>query len=645
MKSLKKLPKNIEKEYLVTNALGGYCSSDPLQGNTRKYHGLLVVADSDLNRINLVNRLDERIELEGREFSLTASHFQNVFKTDLEYILSDYTNNSYPEWTYNLPGLVIQKAYVMERLANRTVVRYTFSADREATVNVVPLITYRNMHDLRKFSTYNFGQFNGNNSVVIKTQQEKYLRINYKGFRYIQDQDVYHDFFYPIEEARGYEANEDLLKPGLFQARIPAGHSEMFISFLWTDNYSETETENYGDYFSAFANRSQLLSDYYHDAKDIRRSKLSELLSRQTDQFVINTETGISVIAGYHWFEDWGRDTFLSFQGLFLTTNRFSEATNLLLRWSKLFKNGLLPNRPIVEDYNSIDAVFWYAVAVYEYYQATEDTDTVSKIIPTLETAFLYLQEDDESLSITPDGYLYDHTNSAMTWMDAKIDNVPVIDRSGKAVEIQGLWYNFLRTVIYLKESIGDHTHLVPMRSIAAKLERNFEQDFFNPDTGCLFDSIKTDRRDPSIRPNQVILLSLPYSLLSKRIAKRVLAVSQFELLTDYGLRTLSVRDNSYKGHYHGNQKERDQAYHQGTIWPFLLGIYVKAYLNVYSQSQKAKKEMQALLSKFEKKLVADGENYIAEIYDPNTMKPDGCISQAWSAATILEAHYLVNKK
>jgi len=329
-----------------------------------------------------------------------------------------------------------------------------------------------------------------------------------------------------------------------------------------------------------------------------------------------------------------------------LLTNRLEEAKSLLLRWKDLFKNGLIPNRPYSEDYNSIDAVFWYAVAVWEYFQFTKDIELIKLIVEKLEETLLSLHSGVYGLSIDKKGYLVDNNeSSALTWMDAKVNDKAVVDRSGRAVEVQALWYNFLRITINLKEIINDYTHLSLLKKRAVQLETNFENDFFNLKTGCLFDRFTDQFKDPTIRPNQIIPLALPFLLLGKRNSKRVLAVIEYKLLTDVGLKTLDPKDINYKPAYYGNQENRDLAYHQGAVWPFLLGLYLTAYLVTNAFSLKSKKYVQNKIERLSMKIQEDGIFILPEIYNQKTLKPDGCISQAWSVATIISTISLLNEE
>jgi predicted glycogen debranching enzyme len=353
-----------------------------------------------------------------------------------------------------------------------------------------------------------------------------------------------------------------------------------------------------------------------------------------------------TVIAGYHWFSDWGRDTMISIPGLLLIPRRFEEARSILKNFSRHCQRGLIPNaflalggKPI---YNTVDASLWFIHTVGRYFAYTKDFlflwdvwDTVDSIIDN------YRKGTDFGIEMDSD-YLI-RQGPQLTWMDAKIGERAVTPRAGKACEINALWYSALKTASNLGTLLGKN--ISPYESLAAGVASNFEDAFWNPETNCLFDLVFFDEagnevKDPAIRPNQIFSVSLPYTMLSPEKEKAIVDRVEKDLLTPFGLRTLSTDHPLYKGHYHGDTVTRDAAYHNGTAWPWLLGAYVKAYRKVHNYSKQSLEEMRALLQGFDVHLETAGVGTISEVFDGDyPYSPGGCIAQAWSVAEILRAY------
>ena len=312
------------------------------------------------------------------------------------------------------------------------------------------------------------------------------------------------------------------------------------------------------------------------------------------------------------------------------------------MRWIKLESKGFLPNRPYIKDYNSLDAVLWFAYALWCYYEQTLDKDTALKAIPMLEDVVSHFHEGSRGIKVNESGFLENNNeDSAWTLMDAQIDGKPVTPRNGCAVEIQALWYNLLKILLQLKLTFNDRTFLTQIRKTTVLLEKNFEKEFWNLDAECLYDLINGEHKDTKIRPNQLIVLYLPFELLGKRSARKILQTATWHLLCEGGLYSLSKYDPDFKSAYKGDQKSRDLAYHNGTIWPFLLGYYLIAVLKFENDPEKVKKILASFYAKLRKAEAA----YIPELFDQESLEPAGCISQAWSAALLLETIVMLNKQ
>jgi predicted glycogen debranching enzyme len=379
-------------------------------------------------------------------------------------------------------------------------------------------------------------------------------------------------------------------------------------------------------------------------------SEIARQLTLAADQFVVQRGEGKTVVAGYHWFGDWGRDTMIALSGLTLSTGRFAVAKQILLEFSKFLSEGMLPNRfpdaGEAPEYNTVDATLWYFEAIRAYVEATGDDAFVKKdLYPALiDIINWHIRGTRYGVRVEEgNGLLHSgEPGVQLTWMDAKIGDWVVTPRIGKPVEIQALWYNALRIMESFAAKFGDETERRRFERMAILASWSFNKIFWNDADACLFDVVN-GRDDSSIRPNQIFAASLHYSMLPAEKARQVVDVVERELLTPFGLRTLSPKDPRYIGRYGGDQRSRDAAYHQGTVWPWLLGPFIEAYLKVNSFSAQARKQASEWIKGVEPHLQTSGLGSISEILEGDAPhRPCGCISQAWSVAEILRAAKLV---
>lgn len=618
-----------QREYIITNRLGTYSSANYLYGNTRKYHSLMASTQGHLNRINVLNRLIERIETNQSEFQLSSNLYEN-YHIDPEGFrnISNFTYTPYPKWKFNIPATSIEKELMLHQNEDTLLLKYSINSSSAGKLIISPLINIREIHELgnkQQFENYRIIVLN--NYANVTSDQNLSLHFASDKSRFIKQPDIYFRMFYPDEEMRGYEAYEDLFLPGFFEVNFQPGETTHFLAFkfnekpelniedVWNENYLELDLGNY-----SFENE----------------------LMNQKEKFLVNHPKHSGIVAGHHWFDEWARDTFISLHGLSLSNSNFQFAKTVINEWGKNFHNGMLPNRLFINKVmNSVDGMFWYAIRLYEYSEMSKEYNTAESLLPQLENIYTNISEGKNNLSITTDGFLFDSSiTEARTWMDAIVDGKPVIDRSGCAVEIQALWYNFIRILIIFKEKFNDRTHLKQLKELKINLEKKFENTFWNNSAKCLYDVIKLREIDKSIRPNQIIPLYLPFKLLSSRRSKMILATLEQKLLTDVGLRTLSREDNKFQSDYSGDQKERDLAYHQGTIWPYLLGMYLIAYLKTYNHSISSRNYVSQKLKSLENELKIKNLIYLPEIFSAESIEPNGCLTQAWSVATILETFY-----
>ncbi|HEU4387868.1 MAG TPA: amylo-alpha-1,6-glucosidase, partial [Blastocatellia bacterium] len=374
--------------------------------------------------------------------------------------------------------------------------------------------------------------------------------------------------------------------------------------------------------------------------------ELVRALVAAADQYIVARERCKTVIAGYHWFGDWGRDTMIALPGLALVTGRIDIAKSVLLEFSRYLNQGMLPNRfpdaGETPEYNTVDATLWYFEAIRALGEYTRDYDLIKRSFYALLIDILDWHERGTryGIKVDDDGLLLSgEPGVQLTWMDAKVGDHVVTPRQGKAVEIQALWYNAIRFMEELAARFGDRKNKKRFSDMSARAKRSFNKLFWNEPAGCLYDVITEDQRDTSIRPNQILAVSLEYSMLARDKAKRVVEVVERELLTPFGLRSLAPSDPAYRPHYEGGVWDRDTAYHQGTVWPWLMGPFVTAHVRVNGGTKSARERARGFLVPLESHLLEAGLGHISEILDAESPHESrGCVAQAWSVAEVLRA-------
>ncbi|MCX6676350.1 MAG: glycogen debranching enzyme N-terminal domain-containing protein [Methanothrix sp.] len=594
------------REWLLANGLGGYASSTALGANTRAYHGLLVAAmSSPADRRLLLSSLDE--DMNG--FLLANHQYPDVVYPEGFRYLSEFNLDPLPHFTYQIGEVRIDKKVFMIFGENTTVVRYSVIGG-SGLMRIVPLVNCRNFHIASDSPTIHQTLVQG--GVLLKSHCDFFL-LSDKA-RYVRQDMNYYNFLYEEERRRGLSWKENLFSPGYFEVDL--------------DNYTSFEI---------------IASTWRASALDPEKSLEQELLfvnnlrapvqnlAQAADSFIVKRGLGKSIIAGYHWFGDWGRDAMISVPGLLLVTGRFNDARAVLKIFAGAMKDGILPNDLDAGSYNTIDASLWFIQAVFSLFKYTRDLEFIRHLWPSMNCII------DSYSTCIPGACMHSdyliNTEPALTWMDAQVNGVPVTPRAGKACEINALWYSSLRIMDILAGYLGEERE-----DKMSERVKNSYQEFWNEDKGCLYDVINP--RDSSIRPNQIIAAAISFDLLSLEQKKSIVDVVTRELLTPYGLRTLSFEDSRYIGKYEGNWNERSLAYHQGTVWPWLLGPYITAFLSVNRYSEESRVQAKEILSP----LIAfnqAGINTIPEILDGDAPHmPRGCISQAWSVAEVMRAWY-----
>lgn len=648
--------KGIEKEWLVGNGLGGYASSSIIGANSRTYHGLLVAGFREpLGRTLLFSSLDEDLSQEKEVFHLAAHRYPGtVYPTGFQY-LEKFTLAPFPAWTFQAGAFTVKKKLFLVHGKNTTILLYEIKDRRcenareerkggespRSRIRLNPLVNARSFHRTTRSKDLTFSEKPLKNGVKLESSNGFSFML-FSSLDFHPDPKWYYDFEYDMERKRGLSFQEDNYIPGFFETELKAGTLRFFVAAS-TEDISSLSLEKAEDLYTKAVYRKNLLAF---------NSKLSDpfalSLLRATDPFIVRRPAidRKTVIAGYPWFSDWGRDAMIALPGLCLIPRRFEDAKAILATFAAYSKNGLIPNRfpdfDVEPDYNTVDASLWFVHALGRYYAYTKDVEFLKEVWKSLEAVIEHYRKGTD-FGIKMDSDCLIRQGPQLTWMDAKIGDLVVTPRAGKTCEINALWYNALKTASTLGKLLGKDSDVFD--SLAKKAAENFEDLFWNPEENCLFDCVFEDEegrliKDPAIRPNQVLAVSLPHTMLPSEKEKAIVDRVERELLTPFGLRTLSRAHPDYRGRYHDGPEERDLAYHNGTVWPWLLGPFVSAYMKVNNYSKKSREDMRALLLGFDKHLEEAGVGSISEVFDGDfPYTPGGCIAQAWSISEVLRAY------
>ncbi|HEX8458877.1 MAG TPA: amylo-alpha-1,6-glucosidase [Pyrinomonadaceae bacterium] len=676
------------REWLETNNLGGFASASITGANTRRYHGLLTAAlRPPTGRVVLLSKLEETLVLDGARFDLSTNMYEPTvvhpqgFRSQVNFRLDPF-----PVFTYEAGGARVEKTVFMPHGESATVVRYRVHAPgaSEAFLEVRPLVAFRDYHSLQREALDIFlkPELRPNLVSLLKQDDRTQLFLAHEAAHVSVEGYWYRRFEYPQEQARGFDFHEDLFNPCLLVWRIAgdatscdliASTEERRVSDAVTLEARERErrralvthagnTVN-GDNASnntaqgkasskdkASVERGDVESGEV-ESREVKRARGEDeaylrTLVAAADQFLVKRGDDLSsVIAGYHWFTDWGRDTMISLTGLAFARNQTETAREILLAFAAHMREGVIPNRfPDAGDepeYNNVDGTLWFVNAVGELARRTGDIEFVREHLYPRLTEFIEWHERGTiySIRVDQDGLLSaGQEDVQLTWMDAKIGDYVVTPRAGKPVEIQALWYNALRTIEEIAARTGDDWMRNHCRAQAELARASFHGCFWNEADGCLHDCINPDgTQDASIRPNQIFALSLPHPIMTGARSASVVEVVRRELVTPYGLRSLSPRHPDYRPRYEGDSYARDTAYHQGTVWAWLIGPFVTAYLRAHGRNADTLRQARGFLSGFREHLTQAGVGQVSEIFDgdaPHT--PRGCIAQAWSVAELL---------
>lgn len=639
-----------ECEYLETNGLGGWSGSSITGAHTRRYHGLFVAAITPpTDRMVLLSKLDETI-VTGRNtaeggglnrYELSCNVYDgNVIHPDGNGYLESFTKEFFPEWIYNAGAVQLRKTICMIHGENTVVIKYeVLKADSEFTMELLPLMAARGYHELGHASPRMHWDVDFNNGVFHNQPDGvNHVYIAVPGSSYEHTPRWFNNFKYSVEQYRGLDYTEDLFNHGIFSVQLKKGDELNII--ISTEN---PEGRNAKDLFKNELKRRKAL------LKDQPEDETLQQLILAADQFIVKRSEHLkTVIAGYHWFTDWGRDTMISLPGLTLSTGRFEDAKKILAAFAQSVSMGMLPNRfqeKEPPEYNNVDGTLWYFIAVYKYLQATGDKKFVlNEILPVLKDIIdWHFKGTRYNIHVDEDGLLYaGEIGQQLTWMDARIGTWVVTPRMGKPVEIQALWYNVLKIFAELlrmskgRDAKSDLNLADEFETKATKAKQSFDKLFWYEEGKYLYDVIdETGKPDSALRPNQLFAISLPFALLEGEKAEAVLKIVTEKLYTPVGLRSLPEEDLHYVHHYGGDQWHRDSSYHEGTVWSWLLGAYVDAAMKLNAKSGKLKAKK--IVDDFKYHLSEGCVGSVSEIFDADAPHhPRGCVAQAWGVAEVL---------
>jgi len=640
------------REWLVTNGIGGFASGTISGNSTRRYHGLLIAAmRPPVGRMQLVAGVDEIVRYAGAEYALSTHQWMSGVTEPKGFlnIESFRLEGMMPVWSYALADALLEKRVWMKHGENTTYVQYTLvRGTAPAEVSLKALVNYRDYHAATHAGDWQMqvelleGVTGGAGVKITAFEGATPFFLKCADATCETRHEWYRDCFMAVEKERGLDDHEDHLFAALFQATLKVGTSVTFVAT------TEAEAAVTADRAGVLDRDREIFEAWRtQDGKPrIGGPNWLPQLILSADQFIVKralptNPDGRSIIAGYHWFGDWGRDTMIALPGLTLATGRADIARQILLAFSEVVESGMLPNNfPDAggdPQYNSIDAALWFFEAVRQFFAATKDGRALLQLFPILgEIIDAHVKGTRFNIKVDPtDGLLFGGaTGVQLTWMDARVGDWVVTPRAGKAVEVNALWINALETMAEFSRLLARPGE--GYEKLAAKAKKNF-QKFWNEERGCCFDVIDTPggANDASLRPNQLFAVSLPVSPLSEEQQRVVVDMCAKHLLTSYGLRSLAPGEPGYKGQYTGGPRERDSAYHQGTAWGWLVGPFVLAHLRVYGDPEEAMRFLEPLGISVH----MYGLGTLGEIFEGDSpFTPHGAIAQAWTVGEVLRA-------
>jgi glycogen debranching enzyme len=672
------------KEWLLTNKRGSYSSTTLAGCNTRKYHGLLIGSlTPPVQRVMALSSCIETIETGGKQYNLTGFEFDGTFSPSF-VTAKKFHQDSTVRFEYRLGDVDVTKSICLSLENDSVAIIYDFlHIDEPVNFSIRPFVALRDFHALLK-SDEHFVFYDEGKGPVIRRNLwgDSELHLSSEQAVFAVDQQWWYNILYRQDRDRCEEYKEDLWSPGVFNVVLDSPKRIIIRATLKSIYTAEGGIETpalpqsafagVSDFVKAVPDRSadklqieQVQEELFRHRQQLKeKAKLTVKdnkfahLVLAADQFVVKRQIagkeGWTIVAGYPWFADWGRDAFVSLPGLLLSAGRFEEAKSVLTTFVQAADGGMIPNyfadRTNKAEFNSVDASLWFIDAAFEYLRASGDTEGFSQqFLPMIRWIIhSYCEGARFGIRMDADGLVTGgDKDTQLTWMDAKYAGFTFTPRFGKAVEVNALWYNALCN---LSQFYSDRKGPVSQqyRTMAERTKDSFKRMFWNEIMGYLNDCISPDGQiDASLRPNQIFAVSQVFSPLEDYQRRSVVNVVQKRLLTPYGLRTLDICDRRYKGTYNGSWRERDEAYHQGTVWPFLLGAFVRAYLKVNNFSSVSKEEATKYIEPLLEHITSQGcIGQVSEIFDGSQPhRPRGCFAQAWSIAELIRAYLLVNTR
>ncbi|NSW91684.1 MAG: glycogen debranching enzyme N-terminal domain-containing protein [Firmicutes bacterium] len=636
--------RGIEKEWLLANGIGGYASSTVIGANTRRYHGLLVASlNPPVERHLILSKIDETIMIGNESYNLysfrTPDYTMEGFKYQQRFI-----NDPLPVFIYNVEDVFIEKKVTMVYGENTVAIVYRIiNGSRGLKLRLTPLVNFRNYHHNSNKSHMIFKKSKIPRGVVINPYNLAGINITItcsEADFTLKDDCWFINMYYPAEQERGLYPLEDHFIPGYFDVEVGPDEEKRVTIVATLEN--EIKERDGLVLIKKEKERIKALLDTAGYKDDF-----AQKLTIAADKFIVyRKSTGSkTIIAGYPWFTDWGRDTMIALPGITLVTKRFDDARQILYTFSQYVKDGLLPN--MFSDtghspaYNTVDASLWYFEAVSKYTDYTKDYLFIREhIYKTLkEIIHAYMNGTQFHIKMEKDFLISaGDLSTQLTWMDAKASGLAVTPRHGKAVEINALWYNALKVISALADRFGEDGACY--NKIAEKVKANFEKSFWNEEGQCLYDVIGKDFKDSRVRPNQILAVSITNAVIEGEKAEKIVRRVLKELYTDFGIRSLSPKEDGYKGTYTGDQYNRDSAYHQGTSWAWLSGHFITAFVKVYGKRGLPAEKVRMFIEPFKDHMKDGCIGTISEIFDGDRPYfPRGCIAQAWSVGEVFRAY------
>lgn len=657
------LENGIKREWVIANGIGGFASSTIIGINTRKYHGLLIAPlTPPARRYLILSKVDESIQIEGKDYPIYSNIGENYISKGYTYQTS-FEKNPIPTYTYKIEDIKITKSICLENGKNTVGILYQIKTGKKpAKLTLAPLMNFRDFHTMNTNHQYNLRQnYKGTKVKIILDNMIQFpIYMNLSEGKYIEHyNDTFKNMFYIEEQKRGFYPEEDHSVVGRYEIDLKPNETKE-ISFVCSleENIDEI---NVKELIKEEKKRLQTIikqSKLTEKIQDENKKELIKTLIIATDSFMAYRPSFRlhTIIAGYPWFLDWGRDSLIAFEGLLLKTKRYELAKEVLQTMVRDIKYGLVPNgysgfdnRPL---YNSVDASLLLFEQIKKYLDYTKDDEFIKEqILDKLETIIEnYIKGidiDNNNIYLDTDNLIVSGTNETQnTWMDAKAGNHAVTPRNGKAVEINSMWYNSLKILESLCKKYGKKAKAKKYAELAQKTKESFDSKFYNTRRKCLYDVLG----DSKIRPNQLFSISLTYPIIdpNSKQAQNIINIVEKKLLTPYGLKTLAKGEPGYTEEYEGDEYKRDSSYHQGITWPWLLGLYYDSLQNMKNaaKTKKKKDEIEEKIQKFKEKTQKTFEKEIkergcvgsiSEIYDSiKPYEPRGTIAQAWSISEIL---------